>query len=80
MADAPPREEYLTDARAWLAANATPRPERVERSWGEGSDSVAPGTTPRPSTDRWRRAARDHRELIDIMQAQLVELGAAGQP
>ena len=41
MTDVPPLDEYLAGARAWLAENAEPRPERVERSWGEGSDSVA---------------------------------------
>src|SRR5262249_5021221 len=41
MGDVPPLDAYLADARAWLAAKAEPRPERVERSWGEGSDSVA---------------------------------------
>src|SRR4051794_8629022 len=41
MTDIPPLDEYMDAARAWLAANAAPRPERVERSWGEGSDSVA---------------------------------------
>ena len=37
----PSLDEFLATARAWLAANAELRPERVERAWGEGSDSVA---------------------------------------
>ena len=37
----PPLDEFLARAREWLAANLEPRPERVERVWGEGSDSVA---------------------------------------
>jgi alkylation response protein AidB-like acyl-CoA dehydrogenase len=41
MPDVPPLETYVADARIWLAANLEPRPDRVERSWGEGSDSVA---------------------------------------
>jgi alkylation response protein AidB-like acyl-CoA dehydrogenase len=41
MPDVPPLDDYLADARAWLTANAEPRAERIERSWGDGSDSVA---------------------------------------
>ena len=37
----PPLDEYVATARDWLAANAEARPDRVERRWGEGSDSVA---------------------------------------
>jgi alkylation response protein AidB-like acyl-CoA dehydrogenase len=39
--DPPPLEEFLAAARTWLAGNAELRPERSERVWGEGSDSVA---------------------------------------
>jgi len=34
----PTLEEFVADARAWLASVAAPR---TQRSWGEGSDSVA---------------------------------------
>lgn len=34
----PTLDEFLADARAWLASVA---PERTARAWGEGSDSVA---------------------------------------
>ena len=37
----PPLDEFVARAQEWLAANAELRPERVERVWGEGSDSVA---------------------------------------
>ncbi|MFG2524950.1 acyl-CoA dehydrogenase family protein [Streptomyces sp. NPDC048527] len=38
---APPLEEYLDEARAWLAANVAPRPQRGELAWGVGSDRVS---------------------------------------
>ncbi len=37
----PSLDEFVATAREWLAANAELRPDRVERTWGEGSDSVA---------------------------------------
>jgi len=37
----PTLHEFVDGAREWLAANVPLRPERVERRWGEGSDSVA---------------------------------------
>ena len=37
----PSLDEFIARAQEWLAANADLRPERVERVWGEGSDSVA---------------------------------------
>ena len=40
-AEEPSLDEFLAGAREWLAANAELRPERGERVWGEGSDSVA---------------------------------------
>jgi alkylation response protein AidB-like acyl-CoA dehydrogenase len=33
--------EFLAGARAWLSANAEPRPPRAQVRWGEGSDRVA---------------------------------------
>jgi alkylation response protein AidB-like acyl-CoA dehydrogenase len=34
-------DEYVSTARAWLHANATPRPPSTDREWGQGSDSMA---------------------------------------
>lgn len=34
-------DEFIAGANDWLAANATRKPDRVDREWGEGSDSVA---------------------------------------
>jgi alkylation response protein AidB-like acyl-CoA dehydrogenase len=41
MSTTPTLDEFVAGARAWLAANAEPRPERVESTWGEGSDDVS---------------------------------------
>ena len=37
----PSMAAFLKDARAWLAANAEPRPRRTQVRWGEGSDRVS---------------------------------------
>jgi len=38
---APAVEQYAEQARAWLEANAEPRPPSRDLRWGEGSDQVA---------------------------------------
>ena len=74
--DAPTLEEFMDGARAWLAANAELRPERVERVWGEGSDSVA--DLPQPDVRGRAGAARRGSRLAPAQGRRRLRLDRLG--
>ena len=86
MSIAPTLDEFVAGARAWLAANAEPRPERVERTLGRGLRLPSPCSTTRRSrrTRRSSTAARAWQQRkSDAGYASIdwsPEFGGAGLP
>ena len=78
----------MARAQEWLAANAELRPERVERVWGEGSDSVAVFHNMSFDDEKalidearaWQQRKADAGLRVDRLGARVRRRGAAVRP